>query len=124
MSNTEKKESVFTVSDWLGCILVLVLIFTLLVWPFAILSITEMYDDFGGTLPTFTYLFVKAKLSSFLGLFTLVFFSMQFTGWVSSSIRRRRLWVVSSFIMSLIAMGLCIYALHLPVFQMASSVGD
>ena len=71
MSKVEQEETAFTVSDWLGCILVLVLIFTLIVWPFALGAYTGMYDDFGSTLPALTYLILKTRLSSFLGIFTL-----------------------------------------------------
>lgn len=124
MSNTKPEKNAFTVSDWLGCILVLVLIFTLFIWPLAVAPITDMYDSIGGSIPTLTLLFLKKKLSSFLGLFTLVFLGFQFTGWVNSSIKTRRLWIVLSFIMSLIAMGLCVYALHLPIFKMAGSIGE
>jgi VIT1/CCC1 family predicted Fe2+/Mn2+ transporter len=81
-----------------------------------------MYDDFGGSLPKFTYIFLKTRLASFLGIFTLVYFSLHFTSWVKGNIRRRRLWVISSFIMTLIALLACTYALYLPIYKMAGAI--
>jgi len=112
----------FTVLDWLGCILVIFLILILFGWPIAAAVFSGMYEEMGASLPKLTIIVFKQWFSPLLGSFTALFFALQWFGWVKSNLRRRRIWVALSFVMALIALIICVIALHLPLFRMARAV--
>jgi hypothetical protein len=118
----EHSTTEFIVLDWLGCVMVILLILILFLWPIAVSPLFKAYKDFGGSLPILTVFASKFWFSPFFGIFANILFLLQWHRLVKNNLRRRRGWIVFTFIFALFAHGICVIAIYLPIIKIAMPI--
>lgn len=123
MDNSGNKNE-FTILDWIGIIFVAGNIIGLFFFPKIALAFHEMFEGFGGSLPTLTQIVTKPWFSILLGILCLGIFSLQWFNPMKMNNRLKwRRWVILlSFLTSSAASAICIFGLYQPVFNAASPI--
>ena len=121
MIESEPKNE-FTVLDWIGCVLTAIMILILFGFPVTAAAFSEMFEDFGGELPTLTAIVLIPWFAPLLGALAACIFVMQWIDWAKHHLKRRRILVAGSFLFALISFCICRLALYLPIFKMAGAL--
>jgi hypothetical protein len=81
-----------------------------------------MFQDFGSSLPALTELVLSSWFLPLLGVVPLILLAAGAIARPIATISVRRGLIVAAFIAGFGATALCLYALYLPVFQLAGSI--
>jgi len=83
----------------------------------------EMFFSMGCALPVLTSIVIQSWFGPLLGVICTGIFALQWVDWFHKRLLRRRLIVVLSFIIASAFNAVCVKALYLPIFKMASVMG-
>ncbi len=90
-------------------------------FPFLIAPrFAKMFADFGGPLPDLTQLGMTIWFPLLLGLNPASVAIHALSG--KHSLGKRRLLIVAAFLMALVASGLCLAAMYMPIFALAGKI--
>jgi len=123
MTDAETKAAAaeFTVLDWIGTLFASGAIVALLAFPAAVGSFAAMYSDFGDVeLPLLTRMVLRPWVPPLLAVAPLVLLVLGLRP--QHSLRRRRLFVVSAFVVACLLAALCVAGVWMPMFELAGAV--
>lgn len=114
----------FTVLDWIGTVIVaLVIILLGVLAPISASTFRLMFEDFGGQLPGFTVLVLRPWFGPLLAVVPVTLVVLALGPLRTRGIGLRRLLVVVAFVLGLLACGCWVSGVYLPVFALAGAVG-
>lgn len=107
--------------DWLGAVWTGFAVLGLLAFPLAAGSYRAMYADFGdAALPTLTHIVTQPWVPPLLAVVPLALLINAFRSNVGVGARRSS--VVAAFVLSSVLVAACLWAVYLPIFDLADAV--
>lgn len=110
-----------TAGDYVGAILAAIAAFSPLLLLVYAPAFMGMYEDFGSELPAITRLVVQPWFGPALAIVPIGFLAF---GVMDSSapLKRRRAKIIAAFVAGSLVSALALYALYLPMVQLADSI--
>lgn len=121
MAETRSSLEAFSILDWLGLVCTGTAALGLFVFPVYAGSFLEMYAEFGDVaLPTLTWAVTRAWVPPALAIapLALLVYGLR----AEAAIVRRRLSIVGAFMLSWALVGICLWGVYLPIFELAGAV--
>jgi hypothetical protein len=112
-----------TALDWIAAGLDIVIGLSLLATPFAVTpAFLSMYEDFGPSLPGITVFVSRSWYPLASGFLVLI---LAGSGLVSSApIKTRRALLVAGFFIGLVLVGIYLWGLYAPIFELAGAIQE